>query len=111
MTGALCKEPGEKDSLANICVTEWCYVDCIPGFVSSTNERGNTQGTTMTRRLSARTRCVTSHRTKRWIVLRLRMNDETRSRSRRKQTSEDRVIGKYRGTTRCQRDHNESTRK
>ena len=40
MTAAVCNEPGEKGSLANVCVTEWCDVDCIPDLVSSTNERG-----------------------------------------------------------------------
>ena len=40
MTGALCNELGEKGSLANTCVTVWCDVYCIPGFVRSANERG-----------------------------------------------------------------------
>ena len=40
MAGVASNQSGEKGSLANLCVTEWGDVKCIPCLVNSANERG-----------------------------------------------------------------------
>ena len=63
-------------------ITRWNCVGMLNlPELTGVGYKWDTQGTTMARRTCTRTRRVTEHRIKRWVVIFPRMNDETRTRS------------------------------